>query len=39
MEPEDYDPIKDGEFLVDTEPLEDGDESWEDEDGSDEFLK
>ena len=39
MEPEDYDPVKDGEYLVDTEPIEEEDERWDDDEPSDEFLK
>lgn len=38
MNPEDYDPIKDGEQLVDTEPIEES-EAWDDDEPSDEFLK
>lgn len=36
--PEDYDPLVDGENLVDVEPLEDDDEAFEDEPSS-EFYK
>ena len=38
-EPEDYDPEVDGEQLVDTDPIDDDDERWDDTETSDEFLK
>lgn len=38
-DPEDYDPEVDGEILVDTEPIEDDDERWSEDETSDEFLK
>lgn len=37
-DPYDYDPIKDGEILVDTEPIEES-EAWDDDEPNDEFMK